>query len=338
MDRPSLERPQASPPPKRAQAVSLEPTAFLPEEDRLVLEHLDRTHREFLDHTAYVLNHSPQTRKTYAIAYADFRRFLLDRRDDRPGTTLTAKVTQLERWVARNRKRGLSPITTNTYWRALRPYYNYLERTEGFANPYRGAKAPGFQRPLPKAHRAVDLHRILDAARSYPWTTAFGRERAVAILSLMIYAGLRRGEVLNLHYADVNLEQGTILIRRGKGRDGGKDRTCYVNPDLRYSLSTYLHERGRMGFTCPEFFVSRENHGLSLNQLKRIHLAVRRASGVDFTLHSLRHSFVTMLLRSGVPINVAQELAGHADITTTAGYLRVWDEDKKAQIQKLQLR
>jgi site-specific recombinase XerD len=45
-----------------------------------------------------------------------------------------------------------------------------------------------------------------------------------------------------------------------------------------------------------------------------------------------------MLLRSGVPLHVARELAGHTSITTTAGYLRVWDEDKRDQIRKVSFR
>lgn len=92
-----------------------------------------------------------------------------------------------------------------------------------------------------------------------------------------------------------------------------------------------------MNYTCPELFASRANKGLSVNQLKRLTTLIQRASGVAFSPHCLRHSFVTHLLRSGVAINVAQELAGHASITTTAGYLRVWDEDKKAQIARLRL-
>ena len=54
-------------------------------------------------------------------------------------------------------------------------------------------------------------------------------------------------------------------------------------------------------------------------------------------MHSLRHSFVTMLLKSGVPIHVASELAGHTDIRTTAHYLRVFDDEKRQVIKRLRL-
>jgi integrase len=340
MSHTQLEGPQASSPEERPQVQSLEVTIppFLSDEDQRFLAQLDDKHQLFREHALYVLSHSPTSIKSYWSAYLNFKRFLLNRSEGRGAPTLAAKAYQLDAWVLWNRKRGLSAITTNSYWRALRPFFNHLEKTDGFANPYRDAKAPPFQLPLPKALKAADLLRILDAARSYPWRTTFQRERAVALFGTMIYGGLRRAEVLKLHFADLRLDEGTFLIRRGKGRAGGKDRTGYICPELRAILQSYLRERQRSGITCPEVFSSKGNRGLSLEQLKRIHLLVRRASGIDFTIHSLRHSFVTMLLRSGVPINVVQTLAGHASITTTAGYMRVWDEDLRTQIQKMRLR
>jgi site-specific recombinase XerD len=55
-------------------------------------------------------------------------------------------------------------------------------------------------------------------------------------------------------------------------------------------------------------------------------------------MHSLRHSFITTLLNNGTPIHVAQHLAGHAKITTTAGYLALTDADLHREIQKLTFR
>lgn len=332
------ERPQASNEESRPLARQHEVSGpgFLGSDDRAFLDELDRKHKEFLDHAEFVLNHSKTSVAVYRIAYSCFRKFLLD--PDRNKMELRARVHLLDVWVSWNRKRGLSAITTNSYWRALRPFFNYLEKTEGFQNPYRSSKAPRFQAPLPKALKAADLLRIIDAARNYPWRAQYQRERAVAVIGVMIYAGLRRSEVLKLKYADIDLQQGTIRIVRGKGRFGGKDRTAYINADLRSILTAFLRERQREGHTCPELFATRSKRGLSLEQFKRLMLLIKEASGVNFTPHSLRHSFITMLLRSGVPINAVQDLAGHASINTTAGYLRLWDEDKKAQINKLRLR
>jgi site-specific recombinase XerD len=54
-------------------------------------------------------------------------------------------------------------------------------------------------------------------------------------------------------------------------------------------------------------------------------------------MHSLRHSFVTMLLKGGVPIHVVQALAGHASVVTTMRYTRVWSDDMQRGAAKLSL-
>ena len=298
------------------------------------LESWDRRFRDFCDYAVTALGHSAATLHGYRHAYRDFRRYV-----EESGATLPGAFLDVEGWVRRNRRRGLGPVTVNTYWRQLRPFFNDLERRDGVESPFRHMKAPTQPARIAKAFKPTDCRKILVAAESYPWPTAFQRTRAVAVIATILYAGLRRGELLRLTYADVSLDDGTIRILRGKGRGGGKDRTAYIAPELRKILEDYLRERRRKNIVGPGFFSSeRTGQGISLATLRRIHKAVRRASGIAFSLHGLRHSFVTMLLRSGVPLHVARELAGHTSITTTAAYLRVWDEDKRDQIRKVSFR
>jgi site-specific recombinase XerD len=283
-----------------------------------------------------VLNHSPHTVRAYAAAYANFRRFL--REAPRGSTPFGERLQDLDAWVTWNRKRGVSAITANSYWRALRPFFRYLEKTLGFANPFLDAHTPPLPKHrLPKALKPEELERVLAAARHYPWGTILQRERATALIATMIYAGLRKGEVLRLQFADLSLAEGSIRIVAGKGRFGGKDRTVYMPAELRAILTRYLAVRRQLHFTCPEFFVTRGNRGLSEMQFRRTIRQVREAAGIPFFAHALRHSYITMLLRSRVPIHVVQSLAGHADITTTALYSAVWDEDKRAAVQRLRL-
>lgn len=86
--------------------------------------------------------------------------------------------------------------------------------------------------------------------------------------------------------------------------------------------------------------MTRGNQGLSEMQFRRISRRVREAAGVPLFAHALRHSYIyiTMLLRSRVPIRVVQSLARHADIKTTALYTAAWDEDNRAAVQRLRLR
>ena len=56
---------------------------------------------------------------------------------------------------------------------------------------------------------------------------------------------------------------------------------------------------------------------------------------MKFSSHVLRHSFVSHLLHAGVDLHLVRDLAGHRNISTTLGYLRVFDEDLEAAIKRL---
>src|ERR1041384_7380708 len=145
----------------------------------------------------------------------------------------------------------------------------------------------------------------------------------------MLYAGLRKSEIFRLTNGDVDLEDGTIRIVKGKGRYGGKDRMAFVAPELARILRSYVAARDRARLTSVTFFVSAvKGHSLSDGALRDIVRKVSNAAGVPFSPHVLRHSFVTHLLRSGVPIHIVRDLAGHANFETTLGYTAVFDEDR----------
>jgi integrase/recombinase XerD len=242
----------------------------------------------------------------------------------------------LEAWIAWNTQRGVRPITMNGYWRALRAFYKYRESQEGFTNPFVGRKTPPIGEYAPKALTAAECSRILLAAANYPWKNLLERELAVALLSTMLYSGLRRSELLHVLVSDVQIEAGTIRVVRGKGRWGGKDRMAYIPPELAIVLRSYVRERQRHQFNGPEFFVSAYT-GKPIGEMtiRQITKKVSLASQIKFSPHVLRHSFVTHLLRSGVPLHIARDLAGHASIETTLGYLRVFDEDRMENVRKI---
>jgi site-specific recombinase XerD len=300
----------------------------------LTILDVDRRFEEFCEYATSSLGHSASSVHGYRATYACFRRFLLA-----TGRPIAEALFAIEEWTAWNRKRQVSPVTVNTYWRLMRVFFRELARLDGIPSPYDGMRGPALPARVPKAHSAKECARILAAAENIPWRSAYERHLAVALFATILYAGLRRGELLKLQFIDVNLDAGTIRISRGKGRAGGKDRMAYFGAELRHILTAFVQERKRRRIEGPGFFASpHSGQPISLSTLRRIHARVRRACGFAFSIHALRHSFVTMLLASGVPLHVAQELAGHTNITTTAGYLRVWDEDKRREIQKVSYR
>ncbi len=314
-------------------------TPISPDPTRWTVRALDRRFAAFLDSSRHVERKSLDSLRSYKWAYDNFKKFLAS--VTRPGDALGDRLFAIEEWVAWNSRRAtLSGVTVNSLWRGLRTFFIDLERRDAIFNPFRGMKPPVMPRVNPKARSPEELKQVILAAEHYPWPTSYERARAVAILATFIYAGLRKGELLRLNFADIDLAEGTILVHRGKGVGGGKDRTAYIGPELREILTVFLRERRRRNVVSPGMFASasaRSGPFLSESALVRIVRAVRRASGVAFSIHSLRHSFVTMLLKGGVPIHVVQALAGHASIVTTMRYTRVWDDELSTGVSRLSL-
>ncbi len=301
------------------------------------LERLDARFAEFVDYAKTFMNHSENSLRWYRRSYANFRHYLDEGRALSP-EAFEERIRAIDEWIRWNRRReNIADISINTNWRGLRMFFKDLETRDLVPSPFRGMRAPGFRDAAPKALDANSCVRILAAAENYPWPDthrSFKRALGVAVVGVMLYAGLRRGEVVRLQFGDI---QGTTLrIIGGKGKFGGRDRVAYVSPDLQRILFAYLQERRRLGITQPELFVSMRTHGgLTLEMLRRILKKIAGAAGVKFSAHVLRHSFVSHLLHAGVDLHLVRDLAGHRNISTTLGYLRVFDEDLEAAIKRL---
>jgi site-specific recombinase XerD len=301
----------------------------------------------FLDQARYVRQVSPYTLRWYRQALANLFAYLADQALPIPGTGAA-----LDEWVAWNAKRGIARPTINSYWRGVRPFFKYLESRCGRPNPYKDAICPDAEREDERVRDALtpdQLALVLDAAEHYPWRSVLERTRAVALVGIMMYGGLRKGEVLRLQFGHVNLATSRILISRGKGRRGGKDRVVYMPAALRLILSEYITARSQypvivegkqqIGFTCAAFFVSsRRNRGLSEVQFRRVIAAIRRASPVSFFPHLLRHSYITMLVTEHFPLQDVQQLAGHSDLKTTALYLHANNDRIRAAVEGIDVR
>lgn len=280
---------------------------------------------------------SPATIQWYRNAFAVFRIYLEDAGELAPDA-FDERIRNLDGFADWNLSRGVSPIATNTYWRALRAFFNDWEQYDGVPNPYRIAKAPGFDPPEPKALHHDDCTRILLAALNYRRWDTFQRARAAAVIGVMLYAGLRKSEALALTVSEVNFKTNEIHVVHGKGQWGGKKRRVPIAPDLARLLHAYLRERAKRRITdeAPEFFSSTRSTGsMGTTTLAVIIRTLVRASGVPFSAHMLRHSFVTHLLGAGVPLHVARDLAGHSHIETTLGYTKVFSKERHDNVAKL---
>jgi integrase/recombinase XerD len=163
---------------------------------------------------------------------------------------------------------------------------------------------------LPPVLAPDEIARFLEAV--------MGLRNRVA-LTTAYAAGLRIGEVCRLKVTSIDGERKLIHVECGKG---GKDRYAMLSPRLLDILRAYWR-RARPGLWL---FPGREaGDHVSVAALQDACRVARRTMKLSkpVTAHSLRHSFATHLLESGVELRIIQVLLGHADLSSTTRYAQV---------------
>lgn len=146
---------------------------------------------------------------------------------------------------------------------------------------------------------------------------------------LALNTGLRRGEVLQLKWADVELH-GRELIVRGDTAKSGKSRYIPLNNE---ALATLQQWRSNSSSTE---WVFAGKDGKRMRAVKSSWRGVlRNAAIADFRWHDLRHHFASRLVMNGVDLNTVRELLGHSDLTMTLRYAHLSPEHKADAVAKL---
>lgn len=230
-------------------------------------------------------------------------------------------------------QRHWSASTFITYRKSLLVFFRWCVKEHYLsANPVLDIEKPRLEKKIPPKLSREESERLLELIDNYPWGSPFLRHRNHAIFATFLMAGLRKRELLNLKFADVEVQNSTICVRQGKGR---KDRMVPVCQRLADILQRYLVERQRMQKTCPEFFASlTHSDGLTESGFKHLLELVIKAFGKKFGAHKLRHTFATLMLEGGCDIFSLSQMMGHTDIKTTTIYLMATTQHLRAQIGK----
>jgi site-specific recombinase XerD len=158
---------------------------------------------------------------------------------------------------------------------------------------------------------ADELRRLLAAAAAHSL-------RSAALVTLLIFCGLRISEALGADVRDFGHDHGHRVLR--VTRKGGKAARVPLAPPVVRALEHYLGDR----ITGPIFTAGADAHRysylLAYEQLGRLCKKAGLPAGV--TPHSLRHSYATEALRLGAALQDVQDALGHADPRTTRRYDR----------------
>jgi len=179
-----------------------------------------------------------------------------------------------------------------------------------------GIKRPKKEKKIPIVLTKDEVKKLLNSTQT---------TKSKLMLSLMYAAGLRVSELVNLKIEEFDFNEKIGNVRQGKGR---KDRIFNI-PAFLFNQLKELAEKQKAA--DKEYLFSGPKGKLSSRNIQKIVSRTASRAGIAKSVHchTLRHSFATHLLESGVDIRVIQILLGHSSIATTELYTHVSTEQIK---------
>lgn len=286
---------------------------------------LSGLHQKFLRYCEVERRLAPQTVVAYRSDFLQFIEFL--RQHFRWGmvgqdTLVTFSAGNVRDYQYHMAQQEWSTATIHRRLVSLNRFAGWLVR-RGYLpeHPLADIEFPRKARHLPRVLPWPDVER---AIAEEP------RVRDRAILSLLAYAGLRRGEPGGLDVRNFSRTAVTIHVR---GR-GNKDRVIGLPRPAYEALVAYLNTRVDAAADVP-LFVTVSGRRITHKVVIR---AVRRAGerlGQRIHPHMFRHSYATELLERGADIRDIRDLLGHESVATTELYTHVSAARQRRVVQLL---
>lgn len=230
----------------------------------------------------------------------------------------------VRRLIADRLRAGLSPATVGRIVTTLRIALNQAVADRELPdNPASAVRLPRVQREPVRAATADDLHRIREAVRG---------DELEALYVLLLGTGMRAGEACGLDWRDVDLERGTVFIRRGKTPRAV--RTINLSASVVAALKEHRIRSKVVGPTMPVFLGPRSGKRLQVwtvsHHFPRL---LERAGLPHMRVHDLRHAFATRAISRGASLRTVADILGHSRPSiTTDVYAHAVPEDQREAV------
>ena len=246
--------------------------------------------------------YSPSTIKTYSEALKSFLIFYREKP--------IAEISNEDVIIYNNEyilKNNLSASYQNQIVNAIKLFFQTIRETKMLVDKIHRPKR---SKLLPNVLSKEEVKAILEALTNVKHKT---------MLSLIYACGLRRSELLNLTFKDIQTDRKLLFIKQSKGK---KDRIVPISEKIIEMLRVYYKQY------LPKTWLfegQQENTKYSDRSLEEVLKKSIRLAEIKkpVSLHWLRHSYATHLLESGTDLRYIQELLGHSSSKTTEIYTHV---------------
>ena len=230
-------------------------------------------------------------------------------------------------WAVRDYKRHVktesrwAPASVNQALAAIDNFYRSL-----------GAGRPDVPREdlpqlAPRALQEDEQRRFLRAVEASPSP----RNRAIA--TVFFYTALRLSELAALEVTDVAVtaRRGLVRVRAGKG---DAYREVPLNSACRKALDDWAEARTASD-AVGALWLSRQGTQMSSRAIDLVIRRLAKDAGLQLSAHTLRHTAVTNLIRSGADVVLVAEIAGHRRLDTTRRYSLPSAADRDAALEAI---
>lgn len=222
-------------------------------------------------------------------------------------------VPDIRALLAEREREGYSGRTRRAVLDVLRMMFRMAEGDQLVTgNPAALVKAPRIDAKEPVHLTAEQARRFLDAAKD---------DALVTLYTAALGTGLRRGELLALTWHDVDVERGTITVRRGKTRAAA--RTVPLPLFAGRALAALVKRPGPIWPYSPSYVT------------RHVAVICARAGVPRMTFHGLRHSTASILLAEGVDPLTIRGILGHTNVSMTSHYARSEEPARRDALERL---
>lgn len=220
--------------------------------------------------------------------------------------------------------------------RSLSRFLSALSGFQKFLSNNPKAKAYLFKIPkmkfdskIPEFIPANEIDKLFEHTQPVKENEKFKYWRDFVIVSLLYATGIRREELANIKLSDIDDNVKTITVT-GKGN---KVRVVPIGDTAYDDMAEYLNYRESFqrekSSKSNYLFLNKFGQPLSVRSIDRLVKKFAALFGMDFTPHTLRHSFATHLLENGADLLLIKEILGHSSLTTTQKYTHITAETMK---------
>jgi len=236
------------------------------------------------------------------------------------GNMLLSKIAV--RHIEEYKRMRLEKVKTGTINRelaSLKHMFTIAEKLGKFdgKNPVKQVKFFQERQYVMKILDREEINRLIDAAAGH----------LKPILIIAVSTGMRKGEIFNLRWSDIDFVDHYIHIKKTKSN---VMRKVPMNGVVATTLKNI--ER-KSEFIFPSFWSKKHKHIMEVFRLFKA--ACKKAGIRDLRFHDLRHTAATLLVTGGIPLVTVSQILGHATIHMTMKYAHPTPEDKRKAVNVL---